>query len=92
MVQFDYQKPYANFNESGVHGKLSTLFRVPEPEKYCAALQVAAGGKLMNVVVSEQNVAKELIQARVLASRVTFMPLNRIQANRLPPAKVNELM
>ena len=92
MVQFDYQVPYANFNKNGVHGKLSTLFKVPEPEKYCAALQVAAGGKLMNVVVSEQNVAKELIQAKALASRVTFMPLNRIQSNRLPPAKVNELM
>ena len=46
----------------------------------------------MNVVVSEQNVAKELIQARVLASRVIFMPLNRMQANRLPQAKVHELM
>ena len=70
---------------------MSTLFKVPEP-KYCTALQVAAGGRLMNVVVTEANVAKELLSGRALATRVTFMPLNRIQSHRVPAAKVAELM
>jgi len=92
VVQFDYQSPYQQFNRSKVLGKLAALFRVREPDKYCLALQTAAGiGRLTNVVVMESSVAKDLINGRVLPHRVTFMPLKEIQMSKLPRAEVSKI-
>lgn len=47
--------------------------------------QVAAGGKLFNVVVDTENTGKQLLQNGKLQRRVTIIPLNKIQANTVPP-------
>ena len=92
IVLFEYQNPYQNFNRSQVLGKLSTLFKVTEPDKYSLALQTAAGiPRLKSVVVSQQNAAKDLINGRVLNVRVTFMPLNQIRYQKVDRAKVQKI-
>ena len=92
IVQFDYQNPYANFNRSLVYGRFSTLFKVQELEKYSVALNAVAGNKLLQVVVEDKNVAKDILQSRVLRHHVTFVPLQQIHVERLPRANVEKVM
>lgn len=47
-------------------------------------LQVAAGGKLYNVVVDTETTGKQLLQHGDLRRRVTIIPLNKIQTNIVP--------
>lgn len=47
-------------------------------------LQVAAGGKLFNVIVDTENTGKQLLQNGDLQKRVTIIPLNKIQTNAVP--------
>lgn len=49
------------------------------------ALEAAAGGKLLNVVVINEKVSKELIANNCLFYNVTFIPLNKIKADPLRP-------
>ena len=44
-------------------------------------VQVAAGGKLFNVVVDTENTGKQLLQKGGLQRRVTIIPLNKIQTH-----------
>lgn len=44
-------------------------------------LQVAAGGKLFNIVVDTENTGKQLLQNGELRRRVTIIPLNKIQGH-----------
>jgi structural maintenance of chromosome 2 len=44
------------------------------------ALEIAAGGRLFNVVVQDEQVGKELIMNGKLRKRVTIIPLNKIEA------------
>lgn len=53
----------------------------------CIALQVAAGGKLFNVVVDNEITGKELLQRGRLKRRVTMIPLNKIAAEGLISAE-----
>jgi len=48
-------------------------------------LQVAAGGKLFNVVVDTEDTGKQLLQNGDLRRRVTIIPLNKIQSHTVPP-------
>ena len=48
------------------------------------ALEVAAGGKLYNVVVENEIVGKDLLQNGRLKKRVTIIPLNKINAYKIP--------
>ncbi|KAL0292335.1 UNVERIFIED_CONTAM: Structural maintenance of chromosomes protein 2-2 [Sesamum calycinum] len=48
------------------------------------ALEVAAGGKLFNVVVDTENTGKQLLQKGGLRRRVTIIPLNKIQSHPVP--------
>lgn len=47
-------------------------------------LQVAAGGKLFNVVVDTENTGKQLLQYGELRRRVTIIPLNKIETHVVP--------
>lgn len=52
---------------------------------YCACcVQVAAGGKMFNVVVDTENTGKQLLQNGELRRRVTIIPLNKIQSHPVP--------
>lgn len=49
-----------------------------------AIMQVAAGGKLFNVVVDTESTGKQLLQNGNLRRRVTIIPLNKIQSHIVP--------
>ena len=66
----------------GVHGLVSQLARV-EPA-YQLALEVAAGGRLNNIVVDDDHVAAQaiaLLKSR-RAGRATFLPLSKLRTAR----------
>ena len=91
FVRFEYQSPYPTFNRDEVFGRLATLFTISEPKKYCPALQEVAGGKIRNVVCANERLASEILKAKVLRERVTFMPLNRIQFRKVDRKIVEEI-
>ena len=66
----------------GVCGLVCQLGRV-EPD-YQLALEIAAGGRLGNLVVEDDGVAAAGIELlkRQKAGRITFLPLNKIRPNR----------
>ncbi len=75
-------------NLEGVHGPVIQLAQV-EPE-YQLALEVAAGGRLFNLVVEDDEVAARAIELlkRERAGRATFLPLNKLDApRRLEPLR-----
>ncbi|XP_018012651.2 structural maintenance of chromosomes protein 2, partial [Hyalella azteca] len=78
-LNFKYQDPERNFDRSQVKGLVCKLMKLKDPSA-ATALQVTAGGKLYNVIVSTEVVGKQLLQRGQLQSRVTFIPLNKITA------------
>jgi chromosome segregation protein len=71
-----------NSNLEGVHGLVAQLGNVES--KYQLALEIAAGGRLGQIVVDDDRVAAtgiELLKQQ-RAGRATFLPLNKIQAQR----------
>ncbi|MGB3511517.1 MAG: chromosome segregation protein SMC [Microcoleaceae cyanobacterium] len=68
---------------SGICGLVAQLGRV-EP-KYQLALEIAAGGRLGNMVVENDAVGAAGIEflKRQRAGRMTFLPLNKIRPSRL---------
>ncbi len=69
----------------GVHGTIASLGRVP-PE-YMEALNTAAGSRLNNVVVDNDEVASQAIAylKETRSGRLTFLPLNRLREVPRPP-------
>ena len=69
--------------EAGLEGIHGTVAQLGEVEERCrVALEVAAGGRLGQVVVDDDHIAAraiELLKQR-RAGRLTFLPLNRIRA------------
>ena len=82
---FNYSDPRANFDRSKVRGVVAKLIRVRDPST-STALEVAAGGKLYQVVVDDEGTAKELLEKGKLSKRVTIIPLNKVQYSSLSPA------
>lgn len=73
--------PYPTFDRSKVKGLVATLTSIPpEHSNQSTALEIAAGGKLYNVVVQDERVGKDLLQNGKLKKRVTIIPLNKINA------------
>ncbi|MEK6938352.1 MAG: AAA family ATPase, partial [Nanoarchaeota archaeon] len=67
----------------GVHGTVSELGQVNK--KYALALESAAGNRLQNIVVDNENVAAECIQylkSNKLGS-ASFIPLNKIKSQEI---------
>ncbi|XP_010246683.1 PREDICTED: structural maintenance of chromosomes protein 2-1-like [Nelumbo nucifera] len=87
-VQFTYRDPVKNFDRSKVKGVVAKLIRVKDSSTM-TALEVAAGGKLYNVVVDTENTGKQLLQNGDLRRRVTIIPLNKIQSHTVPPRVQN---
>jgi structural maintenance of chromosome 2 len=86
--EFTYARPHANFSASSVKGFVAELLTIgDENMDKCIALQVAAGGKLFNVVVDNEITGKELLQRGRLKRRVTMIPLNKIAAEGLISAE-----
>ncbi|XP_075485448.1 structural maintenance of chromosomes protein 2-1-like [Primulina tabacum] len=82
-VDFTYSDPEKNFDRSRVKGVVAKLIKVKDSSAM-VALEVAAGGKLFNVVVDTENTGKQLLQKGGLRRRVTIIPLNKIQNHPVP--------
>ncbi|KAF7148659.1 hypothetical protein RHSIM_Rhsim03G0166400 [Rhododendron simsii] len=82
-VDFMYRDPVKNFDRSKVKGVVAKLIKVKDSSTL-TALEVAAGGKMFNVVVDTENTGKQLLQNGELRRRVTIIPLNKIQSHPVP--------
>jgi len=71
----------------GIHGPVAQLGDVNEYHRL--ALEVAAGARLGHVVVDDDRIAAKAIELlkRKKAGRLTFLPLNRMQAQSLAVKK-----
>lgn len=102
QVSFRYSDPTPNFDRSKVKGLVAELIRMDSQvaSKYSSALEIAAGGRLYNVVVESDVVAGQLLDKGKLQKRVTIIPLNKIvpkvigadkirRAQQLAPGRVH---
>ncbi|XP_006358248.1 structural maintenance of chromosomes protein 2-1 [Solanum tuberosum] len=87
-IDFTYSDPVKNFNRSKVKGVVAKLIKVKDSSAM-TALEVAAGGKLFNIVVDTEDTGKQLLQKGGLRKRVTIIPLNKIQTHPVPPRHQN---
>lgn len=76
-LDFRYADPERGFDRSSVKGVLARLLSVKDPAA-STALEVAAGGKLFQVVVDTDAAAKALLAKGQLRARVTIIPLNKV--------------
>ncbi|EAZ14533.1 hypothetical protein OsJ_04455 [Oryza sativa Japonica Group] len=72
-----------NFDRSKVKGVVARLIKIKDSST-ATALEVAAGGRLYNVVVDTETTGKQLLQNGDLKRRVTIIPLNKIQTGTIP--------
>ncbi|KAF3619865.1 Structural maintenance of chromosomes protein 2-1 [Capsicum annuum] len=68
-IDFTYNNPVKNFNRSKVKGVVAKLIKVKDSSAM-TALEVAAGGKLFNIVVDTEDTGKQLLQKGGLRKRV----------------------
>ena len=66
----------------GIHGYVAQLGDVSEKHRY--ALEIAAGNRLGQIVVDNDNIASKAIEIlqKKKAGRLTFLPLNRIKSQK----------
>lgn len=89
-LDFNYQDPTPGFDRSKVQGLIASLITLPASNaSFSTALEIVAGGRLYNVVVSDEKIGSSLLQKGQLKKRVTLIPLNKISANVAPAEKVN---
>ncbi|PIA58654.1 hypothetical protein AQUCO_00500538v1 [Aquilegia coerulea] len=87
-VHFQYRDPINNFDRSKVKGVVAELIKVRDSSTMTALevyFEVAAGGKLYNVVMNIKLTGKQLLKSGDLRRRVTIIPLNKIQSHTVPP-------
>ncbi|KQK11078.1 hypothetical protein BRADI_2g57967v3 [Brachypodium distachyon] len=82
-VHFSYRDPVRSFDRSKVKGVVARLIKIKDSTT-ATALEVAAGGRLYNVVVDSETTGKQLLQNGDLKRRVTIIPLNKIKAGTIP--------
>ncbi|XP_054253606.1 structural maintenance of chromosomes protein 2 [Indicator indicator] len=87
-LQFRYSHPEKNWDSRRVKGPVSNLM-VMKDASQAKALEVVAGGKLFNIVVDTEATGKLLLQRGELHRRYTIIPLNKIAAVCVEPAKIN---
>lgn len=89
-LEFSYTKPTSNFNARSVKGVVAQLFSLDEDKAASAtALEVAAGGRLYNIVVDNEVTGSQLLERGQLRKRVTIIPLNKIAARTLSQQQVH---
>ncbi|TMW60827.1 hypothetical protein Poli38472_000869 [Pythium oligandrum] len=88
-LDFKYTDPHRNFQRDKVKGVLANLLETKH-EWSALALEIAAGGKLYQVVVDNEQTAKDILKFGRLANRVTIIPLNRISRRTVESRKVEK--
>ena len=82
-LDFSYSDPTPNFDRTRVKGLVAQLFNLPaEQADAGTALEIAAGGRLYNVVVDSAATGTQLLSHGKLRRRVTIVPLDKIDARR----------
>lgn len=81
-LNFEFRDPERGFDRSRVKGMVAKLVRIQD-KAHATALEVAAGGKLFQVVVDTEQTGKLLLGKDVLRKRVTILPLNKIKHNTI---------
>jgi len=73
----------------GIYGIVSQLGSISNPE-YTKALQIAAGGRLEDIVVENEDVAGKCIEylKKQRIGRATFLPLSRIKVGVMDDERV----
>lgn len=87
-LRFDYKDPEKGFDRSRVKGLVANLMHVADA-RYATALEVAAGGKLYQVVVDSEVTGKTLLTKGQLKKRVTLLPLNKIDSRTVSAGRVD---
>jgi len=87
FVNFTYQSPSSSFDRSRVKGLVGRLIKVKD-EAMTTAIEVAAGGRLYQLVVDTEKTGKELLKRGKLKQRVTIIPLNKIRARVAKDEKI----
>jgi len=86
-LKFEYKDPEKGFDKNRVKGVVANLITVKD-QIAATALEVAASGKLMQVVVDTEVTANAILKNGALKKRVTFIPLNKIDHRCTDPAKL----
>ncbi|KAG6816223.1 hypothetical protein H0H87_007594 [Tephrocybe sp. NHM501043] len=88
-IDFEYSDPYPNFDRRKVKGQAATLISLAKENHHkSTALEIAAGGKLFQVVVENEKVGSDILKNGKLKKRVTLIPLNKITPYRLNPRQL----
>ncbi|KAF8718622.1 hypothetical protein AX14_011697 [Amanita brunnescens Koide BX004] len=88
-LNFDYVSPSPHFNRAKVRGLAATLITLEKGNyKASTALEIAAGGKLYQVVVEDEKTGSDLLKYGQLRKRVTLIPLNKVNAFRISAQKL----
>ena len=83
QLDFNYTPP-PGFDTRKVKGLVGSLLALkPEDHGKSTALEIAAGGKLYNVIVEDERVGKDLLERGGMRKRVTLIPLNKIRAFKI---------
>lgn len=79
-----------NSEIEGVHGTVAHLGSVEE--HYAVACETAAGGRLANIVVSDDSVGQACIEylKRRNSGRATFLPISEMEERSLPSVPTRE--
>ncbi|KAG5730192.1 Structural maintenance of chromosomes protein 2 [Termitomyces sp. T112] len=89
-LDFEYSDPYPGFDRRKVKGQAATLISLDRGNfNKATALEIAAGGKLFQVVVENEKVGSDILKNGRLKKRVTLIPLNKISAYKLSAKKLD---
>ncbi|EKX44205.1 condensin subunit, structural maintenance of chromosome protein 2, SMC2 [Guillardia theta CCMP2712] len=78
-----YTSPSSSFDRSKVKGIVASLVKLKD-KSTATAIEVAAGAKLYQLVVKDEETGKQILKNGQLKKRVTIIPLNKIQASTVP--------
>lgn len=87
-LNFEFRDPERGFDRSRVKGLVASLVHVKDVI-HSTALEIAAGNKLYQVVVDNEQTGKLLLGKGVLKKRVTILPLNKISNRTIDENKLN---
>ncbi|KAF0485005.1 putative nuclear condensin complex subunit Smc2 [Gigaspora margarita] len=88
-LEFVYSKPTPDFDRNTVKGLVAELISLDPRFANCStALEICAGGRLYNVVVDNEKIGSLLLEKGKLRKKITIIPLNKIQAFKLPAERI----
>ncbi|GFW62534.1 structural maintenance of chromosomes protein 2 [Trichonephila clavipes] len=89
QLSFDYVDPVKNFDRRKVRGPVCMQMEIKDT-KEALALDVAASGKLYNIIVNDEDTGKLLLDKGHLKRRCTIIPLNKIRGTVIENKLVQE--